>query len=95
MDVNVVAYDVGGWGVGELWLDANDVVLAHDLPVARASTAARRPHPLVDRILAYFGGSEDSFADVSLDLEGYRAGSANEVLNARLQSGGLRGPRAL
>jgi uncharacterized protein len=32
---------------------------------------------------------------VSLDLEGYRAGSANEVLNARLQSGGLRGPRAL
>ena len=73
MDVNVVAYDVGGWGVGELWLDANDVVLAHDLPVARASTAARRPHPLVDRILAYFGGSEDLFADVSLDLEGATA----------------------
>jgi uncharacterized protein len=27
---------------------------------------------------------------VSLDLEGYRAGSLNEVLNARLQPGGLR-----
>jgi len=27
---------------------------------------------------------------VSLDLEGYRAGSANEVLNARLKPGGLR-----
>ncbi len=32
---------------------------------------------------------------VSLDLEGYRAGSGNEVLHARLQSGGLRGSRAL
>ena len=32
---------------------------------------------------------------VTLDLEGYRAGRMNEVLNARLQPGGLRGPGAL
>ena len=32
---------------------------------------------------------------VSLDLEGYRAGSMNEVLNARLQPGGLRSSSAL
>ncbi len=32
---------------------------------------------------------------VALDLEGYRAGSQNEVLHARLKSGGLRGPGAL
>jgi len=32
---------------------------------------------------------------VSLDLEGYRAGSLNEVLNARLQPGGLRSSSAL
>jgi uncharacterized protein len=32
---------------------------------------------------------------VSLDLEGYRAGSGNEVLHARLQPGGLRGSGAL
>jgi uncharacterized protein len=32
---------------------------------------------------------------VALDLEGYRTGSMNEVLNARLQSGGLRRPRAV
>ncbi|MDP9365113.1 MAG: ATP-dependent sacrificial sulfur transferase LarE [Chloroflexota bacterium] len=32
---------------------------------------------------------------VALDLEGYRAGSQNEVLHARLQPGGLRGSRAL
>ncbi|MDQ3045725.1 MAG: ATP-dependent sacrificial sulfur transferase LarE [Chloroflexota bacterium] len=31
---------------------------------------------------------------VALDLEGYRTGSVNEVLNARLQSSGLRGPSA-
>ena len=32
---------------------------------------------------------------VALDLEGYRAGSMNEVLHARLQPGGLRRPGAL
>ena len=32
---------------------------------------------------------------VTLDLEGYRAGRMNEVLNARLQPGGLRSPGAL
>ena len=32
---------------------------------------------------------------VALDLEGYRAGSQNEVLHARLKPGGLRGSRAL
>jgi len=32
---------------------------------------------------------------VALDLEGYRAGSMNEVLNARLQPSGLRRPSAV
>jgi pyridinium-3,5-biscarboxylic acid mononucleotide sulfurtransferase len=32
---------------------------------------------------------------VALDLEGYRAGSQNEVLHARLQPGGLRRPGAV
>jgi uncharacterized protein len=31
------------------------------------------------------------YLHVALDLQGYRAGSQNEVLNARLKSGGLRG----
>ncbi|MFM9108292.1 MAG: ATP-dependent sacrificial sulfur transferase LarE [Chloroflexota bacterium] len=35
------------------------------------------------------------YVHVALDLQGYRAGSQNEVLNARLKSGGLRGPGAL
>ena len=69
MEVRVLAYDVAGWGVGELWLEA-DLVLAHDLPVARRSSARRVRHPLVERVLAYFGGARDDFADVELDLEG-------------------------
>jgi pyridinium-3,5-biscarboxylic acid mononucleotide sulfurtransferase len=32
------------------------------------------------------------YLHVTLDLQGYRAGSQNEVLNASLKSGGLRGP---
>jgi len=32
---------------------------------------------------------------VTLDLEGYRLGSMNEVLNARLQQGGLRRSRTV
>ncbi len=35
------------------------------------------------------------YAYVALDLDGYRAGRMNEVLNARLQPGGLRRPGAL
>jgi methylated-DNA-[protein]-cysteine S-methyltransferase len=67
MGVDVLAYDVDGWGVGQLWVERG-VVLAHELPVARASSAPRRAHPLVDRVLAYFGGARDSYADVPLDL---------------------------
>jgi uncharacterized protein len=33
---------------------------------------------------------EAGYQYVALDLDGYRSGSMNEVLNARLQPGGLR-----
>lgn len=65
--MEVLAYDVDAWGVGELWLERG-TVLAHELPVARTSSAPRRPHPLVDRVRAYLGGAVDSFVDVPLDL---------------------------
>jgi uncharacterized protein len=38
---------------------------------------------------------EAGYRYVVLDLAGYRSGSMNEVLNARLKSRGLRGPGAL
>jgi len=69
MVVTQVAYEVEGWGVGELWLEGTRVVW-HDLPFPRAT----KPNgavggELVERLRAYFGGRPDSFDDVDLDLE--------------------------
>jgi uncharacterized protein len=46
-----------------------------------------------DEIVA--GVKAAGYQYVALDLEGYRLGSMNEVLNARLQQGGLRRSRAV
>jgi O-6-methylguanine DNA methyltransferase len=64
--VEVVQYEVEGWGVGELWLDDGRVV-NHELPRAGES---RRParHPVVERVRAYFAGEPVSFDDVDLDF---------------------------
>jgi methylated-DNA-[protein]-cysteine S-methyltransferase len=67
MAVTQVAYEVEGWGVGELWLDGDRVVW-HELPFPRA-TEPRGGHRLVERVQAYFAGEPDSFDDVDLDLE--------------------------
>jgi methylated-DNA-[protein]-cysteine S-methyltransferase len=60
-----VAYEVEGWGVGELWLDGGALVW-HELP-ARAGVASGY-HPLAERVRRYFGGARDSFEDVELEL---------------------------
>jgi methylated-DNA-[protein]-cysteine S-methyltransferase len=67
MAVTQVAYEVEGWGVGELWLEG-DRVLWHELPWPRAATP-RGSHPLVERLRAYFEGEPDPLDDVDLDLE--------------------------
>jgi methylated-DNA-[protein]-cysteine S-methyltransferase len=64
--VQVVAYDVPGWGVGELWYE-NGVLVNHELPGAGRDGDALAD-PLAERIRAYFSGGEDSFADVEIDL---------------------------
>ena len=66
--VDVVAYDVPGWGVGELYL-LGDRLLYHELPRAGAAAAAADGHPLVDQIQAHFRGERVSFGDVELDVE--------------------------
>jgi methylated-DNA-[protein]-cysteine S-methyltransferase len=68
--VTQVAYDVEGWGVGELWLDGGRVVW-HELPFpARATPQVTDCYlPLVERLRAYFAGADDSFGDVDVDLE--------------------------
>ena len=69
--MQIVAYDVPGWGVGELWLDGG-VVVNHELPALRRlrSSRAGQVPPLRERLLAYFRGQRIEFGDVELDLEG-------------------------
>jgi methylated-DNA-[protein]-cysteine S-methyltransferase len=68
MVVTQVAYEVEGWGVGELWLEGGRVVW-HDLPFPRATAPNGDGGELVERLRAYFAGRPDSFDDVDLDLE--------------------------
>jgi methylated-DNA-[protein]-cysteine S-methyltransferase len=70
--VDVVEYEVEGWGVGELWFD-DDRVVNHELPAqkrAESDLVTGRYLPrIVERIHAYFAGQPVSFDDVPLDLE--------------------------
>jgi methylated-DNA-[protein]-cysteine S-methyltransferase len=64
-----VTYEVEGWGIGELVFE--DGLLAwHELPRAGIRAGPRNGHPLAERIVAYFAGNRDSFADVEVDLDG-------------------------
>jgi methylated-DNA-[protein]-cysteine S-methyltransferase len=65
--VEVLGYEVEGWGVGEIWLDEERVV-NHELP--RAGELEREwEHEAVERVRAYFAGERVSFGDIELDLE--------------------------
>jgi O-6-methylguanine DNA methyltransferase len=66
--VDVVEYEIQGWGVGELWLQ-DGTVINHELPRA-AALKRSASHPVVERVRAYFGGARVSFGDVALDLTG-------------------------
>jgi methylated-DNA-[protein]-cysteine S-methyltransferase len=66
--MDVVAYDVPAWGVGELYFRAGKL-LYHELPRAGSSTAERGGHPLVERVEAYFRGDPVSFDDVEVEAE--------------------------
>lgn len=63
--VERVAYEVGGWGVGEL-VFVDGLLAWHELPCP--GDAHGSAHPLADRLRRYFAGARDSFADVELDL---------------------------
>ena len=61
-------YEADGWGLGELWLDG-DRLLLHELP-RPAFEGRGGSHPLAHRFAAFFTGSRDDFLDVELDLDG-------------------------
>jgi methylated-DNA-[protein]-cysteine S-methyltransferase len=67
MKPTLVQYDAPGWGVGEIWLDDGGVVFYSELPRPRGpSPAADTHHLLARRLVAYFAGQADDFADVHL-----------------------------
>ena len=63
-----MAYDVPGWGVGELYLDG-ERLLYHELPRAGSAPDEAVDHPLGDRFRGYFRGERVAFDDVELDLD--------------------------
>ena len=69
MVVTQVAYEVEGWGVGELWLEGARVVW-HDLPFPRADDAEWRPAASSSSGCARTSTARrTAFEDVDLDLE--------------------------
>lgn len=67
--MDVVAYRVPGWGVGELYLEGARL-LWHEQPAARRTSArVDDEHPVGARMAAFFGGVPVSFDDVELDLD--------------------------
>jgi len=71
-------YDAKGFGVGELWLEGARV-LHSELPRPRSGPPGS-PHPLTDRLVAFFAGEADDFADVELELEDGFYGECARVL---------------
>ncbi len=72
MRVTRVAYAVEGWGVGELWLADDRVVeIGHPHPGASALPMPPGPgtHALVRRLVGWFAGARDDFADVELEFD--------------------------
>jgi methylated-DNA-[protein]-cysteine S-methyltransferase len=67
MRVQVLSYEVPGWGIGELYLDG-ERLLYHELPSVRTSHAEAREHPLADLFRRYFAGERVAFDDVDVDL---------------------------
>jgi methylated-DNA-[protein]-cysteine S-methyltransferase len=69
MPATRVAYEIEGWGVGELWFDDGRVVW-HELPrPSYAGHATPGNFEVVERLRAYFAGERVTFGDVPVDLE--------------------------
>ena len=64
--VEQIAYEIDGWGGGEL-VFADGLVAWHELPSSRRE--ADGTHDLAERVRRYFAGAIDSFQDVSLELD--------------------------
>lgn len=66
----------------------HDEIARLEIPVEQISSAMEQRDAIVDAV------REAGYRYVTLDLEGFRSGSMNEVLSARIKSTGLRGTGA-
>jgi len=77
-----VRYEAPSFGVGEVWL-AGDRVVWSELPRPSAAVSlATAAHVLAGRLEAFFGGADDEFADVELELDEGFYGDCERVLRA-------------
>jgi methylated-DNA-[protein]-cysteine S-methyltransferase len=86
MKPTLVQYEAPGFGVGEVWLDDDGRVFHSELPrPRRARPAPRTGHVLGARLVAYFAGAPDDFADVPLriDEDGFYADCARALRGVR------------
>lgn len=83
MRPTLVQYEAPGWGVGELWLDGDRVLQSeHPRPSRTLSQGQAFGHGLAGRLVAFFAGDADNFADVELDLDdGFHGDCARALRN--------------
>ena len=83
MRPTLVQYEAPGWGVGELWLDGDRVLQSeHPRPSRTLSRGQTPSHVLAGRLVAFFAGEADDFADVELDVEEGFHGDCARALRA-------------
>jgi O-6-methylguanine DNA methyltransferase len=70
MKPTLMQYDAPGWGVGEVWLDDEGRVFFSELPrPKRIGLGSDTPTILGSRLVAFFAGEPDDFADVPLQVD--------------------------
>jgi methylated-DNA-[protein]-cysteine S-methyltransferase len=83
MRPTLVQYDAPGWGVGEVWLDEDGIVFYSELPRPKRTRPGTVPsHVLAERLIAYFDGVPDDFADVDLRPDDGFYGDCARILRA-------------
>jgi methylated-DNA-[protein]-cysteine S-methyltransferase len=68
------------FGLGELWLEGSRVIHSELPRPRRASQPPTPEHPLAERLVAFFAGGADDFADVDCELEQGFYGACARVL---------------
>jgi methylated-DNA-[protein]-cysteine S-methyltransferase len=80
MRPTLVQYEAPGWGVGELWLDGDRVLWSEHPRPGRTAPGSRPAHALAERLVEFFAGEPDDFADVELDVPDGFHGECTRVL---------------